>query len=90
MGGREAVGISGVATPARTVDVAGSQILAERHHSAACIECIAKSGSGRGRLRGSHTVTVWNVGSATEIILHFIALRGPPDLDSARTGHEEG
>jgi hypothetical protein len=66
--GREAVGISGAASPARTVHVPGGQVLAERHHSAACIECIAKGGSGRGSVRGSHTVTVWNVESANEII----------------------
>lgn len=87
MSGREAVGISGAASPARTVHVPGGQVLTERHHSAACIEGIAKGGSGRGSLRRSHTVTVWNVLSQPTKSSPFLALNGP-NLEGTRAEHE--
>jgi hypothetical protein len=50
--GGETVGIGGSSCcPARSVDVSGGQVLAERHHSTASVEGIAKGGSRRGRLR---------------------------------------
>lgn len=57
VGGGETVGITRAPGVARTVDVAGSQILAESDHATAGIQSIAKSGSGVLRLSNAR-VTV--------------------------------
>lgn len=57
VGGRETVRVARAPGVARTVDVAGSEILAESDHAATGIQSIAKSGSGVLRLTNAR-VTV--------------------------------
>lgn len=55
MGGREAIRVSRTPGIPRAIDIAWGEILAESHHSATGIQCIAKGWTGSRRLRLTNT-----------------------------------